>query len=127
FRYARPAKTWEFYLSFSSDVGPLLERNPDAFIGHVLSTEAAALVERLTVPVVETSFARAEMSVPRVCLDDRAIGVLAAEHFLNLGFTQFVYLGETDMVYTQRRREGFEARLCEAGHQATPTPKYEVP
>jgi LacI family transcriptional regulator len=119
FRFARPAQPWEFCLTFGWDVGRLLEWDPDGVIGHVLSTETVAMIERVTVPVVETAFDFAELNVPRVGLDDRAIGVLAAEHFLDLGFSEFVYLGDAARAYSQRRWEGFEARLRRAGHRPT--------
>jgi LacI family transcriptional regulator len=122
FRYARPARPWEFCLTFGWDVRRLLEWSPDGVLGHVFSAEAAALVEQLSVPVVETAFDFAELNVPRVGLDDRAIGVMAAEYFLDLGFTRFVYLGEASRANASRRWEGFESRLHEAGQQALRVP-----
>jgi LacI family transcriptional regulator len=122
FQYARPAKAWELCLTFGWDTERLLDWNPDGLLGHVFSAEAAELVEQLTVPVVETAFDFADLKVPRVGLDDRAIGKLAAEYFLDRGFAQFVYIGEEDRAHAIRRWEGFLARLQIAGHQPLRAP-----
>ena len=71
FQYARPGKTWELCLTFGWDARRLFEWEPDGLLGHVLTAEAAAMVERLTVPVVETAFDFADLKVTRVGLDDR--------------------------------------------------------
>lgn len=107
FQYARPEKPWELCLTFGWDAGKLFDWAPDGMLAHVFSADAAAVVQRLTVPVVETAFDFADVNVPRVGLDDRAIGKLAAEYFLDLGFTQFVYVGERDRACAIRRFEGF--------------------
>jgi LacI family transcriptional regulator len=122
FQYARPVKPWELCLTFGWDAGRLFDWAPDGMLAHVFSADAAAMVQRLTVPVVETAFDFADVNVPRVGLDDRAIGKLAAEYFLDLGFTQFVYVGERERACAIRRFEGFEARLATAGHQSLRAP-----
>jgi LacI family transcriptional regulator len=122
FQYARPAKTWELCLTFGWDARRLFAWKPDGLLGHVFSADAAAMVERLTVPVVETAFDFADLKVARVGLDDRAIGALAAEYFLDLGFTQFVYVGEEQRAHATRRWEGYESRLSAAGQQPTHAP-----
>jgi LacI family transcriptional regulator len=124
FQYARPAKTWELCLTFGWDTRRLLDWRPDGLLGHVFSAEAAAMVEQLTVPVVETAFDFAELNVPRVGFDDRAIGAMAAVYFLDLGFTEFVYAGEVDRAHAERRWEGFQTRLLAAGQNAEVAPPF---
>jgi LacI family transcriptional regulator, galactose operon repressor len=122
FRYARPAKPWQFCLTFGWDTSRLVDWSPDGILGHVLSADAAAMIEQVSVPTVETAFDFAELKVPRVGFDDRAIGQLAAEHLLGLGFAQFVFAGEEGRAKTVRRFEGFEARLRAAGRTPTRAP-----
>ena len=81
FRYARPVKPWEFCLIFDSDATKLVRWKPDAIIGHAFTPEAAQVFQKAKVPVVETGFFFRDLKVPRVGLDHRAVGVLAAEYF----------------------------------------------
>jgi LacI family transcriptional regulator len=126
-RFARPDRPWEFCLTFGWDAGPILDWSPDGFIGHAFSEEAARLIESLPCPRVETAFDYEDLDLPRVGLDDRAIGGLAADHLLDLGFRDFVYFGEEGRAYSRRRWEGFEARLRAAGHRAILAPPVLAP
>jgi len=118
FRYARPDRPWEFSLTHGWNADRLLAWRPDGIIGHVLTADAALTFERVSVPVVETAFDFEDLPVPRVGLDDRAIGTMAAEHFLDHGFFRFVYIGEPHRAYSQRRWEGFRSRLRAAPYRA---------
>lgn len=102
-------------MTFGWKAARLLKWKPAGVIGHVFSSEAADLLQRVRVPVVETAFDFAELNVPRVGLDDRAIGVAAAEHFLDQRYRQFVYVEQEQKAYSERRWQGFEARLAESG------------
>ncbi len=64
---------------------------PDGVIGRVSVPGLAAELRRLRIPAVNTSNAVAVRGVPRVGVDERAIGQMAAEYFLARGFTNFGY------------------------------------
>lgn len=73
----------------------------------------------LRVPVVNISSTLAESSVPRVSIDNRLIGELAADHLIKRGFQDFAYYGLKKVAYSQLRREGFEDRLATAGYRCS--------
>jgi LacI family transcriptional regulator len=50
-------------------------------------------------------------------VDDRAVGVTAAEYFLNAGYRSFGFVG-VDTPYSAQRLEGFRSRLKAAGRTA---------
>jgi LacI family transcriptional regulator len=127
FHYARPAKPWEFCLTFGWDARRLVDWKPDGVIGHVLTADAAETVEQLTIPVVETAFDFPHLNAARVGLDDAAIGAMAAEHFLSLGFVHCAFVGAEEKAYAARRWEGFDARLRRAGRTAACAPRLLAP
>jgi len=74
----------------------------------------AAVSRRL--PIVNVAGLLDEMEVPSVLSDDRAIGRMAAEHFIEKGFSEFAYLSRRDGTnYSKDRGEGFRDRIAEAG------------
>ena len=55
-------------------------------------------------------------NVPWVGRDSYAIGVMAAEYYLDRGYTSFAWVGEPHgMYWSAERRRGFEETLAEAG------------
>jgi LacI family transcriptional regulator len=54
--------------------------------------------------------------LPLVANDEEGAGRLAAEHLLERRFTNFVYSGYTDQVWSERRCRGFRETLAQAGH-----------
>jgi LacI family transcriptional regulator len=116
FSFARPTKPWEFCLIFDGDAAKLLRWKPDAIICHAYTANAVRVIEKARVPVVETGYFYSDVKVPRVGLDHRAAGKMAAEHFLDRGFTQFAFFGGEPRAFTECWREGFGGRLRTAGH-----------
>lgn len=58
--------------------------------------------------------------VPSVKMDSRAVGVLAAEYFLERKYASFAYVAETSALsWSAERRDGFTGRLAEAGFTCT--------
>lgn len=82
----------------------------------MLHTKAEVLAAKaLTQPVVNLSGAVDHPRVPRVMVDQTAMGRLAAEHLLSCGLSRFAYFGESDRFYSEQRKQGFLGRLAEAG------------
>ena len=52
---------------------------------------------------------------PQLLIDDRQVGVLAAEHLLAHGFTHFCFTGNLNRPYASLRCQGFKQRLKAAG------------
>jgi LacI family transcriptional regulator len=84
-----------------------------------LNTPAeATFVRELKIPVVNISGTLEHTPVPRVSLDNRLVGQLAAEHLVERGFREFGYYGLRNVAYSNVRGETFEARLREAGFRS---------
>jgi len=78
-----------------------------------------SLAEEYDIPLVDVRNSQASGRASIVDSDNRAVGKLAAEHFLERRFTSFAYFGYKDTPYSIQRKEGFVARLAEAGHKAS--------
>jgi len=122
FRYARPARPWEFSLTFDQDIRKITAWKPDGVIGHFFSESAVAVVRTLGVPAVDTALDIAATKLPQVGLDDRAIGVLAAEYLLDRGFRHLAFLGDERKEFSRRTAAGFTARLRQADRDVIGVP-----
>jgi LacI family transcriptional regulator len=109
-----------------------LDMNPEAFAVPLqtltdwwgdgvlvcLNTESQLRAARtLRVPVVNLSGTLPSGGVPRVTVDQEAVGRLAAEHFLDRGFLRTAYFGQQGVWYSKQRECGFVARITQAGGQ----------
>jgi LacI family transcriptional regulator len=80
-----------------------------------LEVRAAQQFQAQGIPVVTISGALADPGVPRVCVDNAAIGKLAAEHLLDRGYRRLGFYGLGRVSYSHRREQAFRARLARAG------------
>ncbi len=87
----------------------------DGAILGITSPAEAQVASRLGIPVVNISGAVRNARVPRVMVDDYAVGRLAAEHFLERGFRHMAYCGTPERWYSEQRRLGFAEGAKEAG------------
>ncbi|HBO43950.1 MAG TPA: hypothetical protein DD670_08470 [Planctomycetaceae bacterium] len=88
----------------------------DGVIAMIDTPADARLVEQLPVPVVNISGALERSPVPRVTVDDRAMGLLAAEHLLECDLRRFGYYGVRELWYSLQRGDSFRERIEAAGH-----------
>jgi LacI family transcriptional regulator len=79
---------------------------------YLLEQKVIEKVAEAGLPWVEIGWGGTEDGIARVWRDDVAIG-MAAEHFIDLGFTSFAYYSKSTTLWTTRRREGFSAVLRE--------------
>jgi LacI family transcriptional regulator len=91
----------------------------DGIIAALNTPAEASCVNELKVPVVNISGTLDETPVPRVSLDNRLVGQLAAEHLIERGFREFAYYGLRNVAYSSARESTFEARLQQAGFRCT--------
>jgi LacI family transcriptional regulator len=88
----------------------------------LISTPAAIrAVQSLRIPWVNVSSVLPTASGPRVMVDHRAVGRMAAQYFLDRGFRQFALAGYRDHLFSMQRHEGFRSAVEEAGKQVTST------
>jgi len=76
-------------------------------------------LRRLKVPVVDLAESRPNIKLPRVTMDNVAIGRMAAEHFLESGYRNFAVCHRWDLGVSRRRRDAFKAAVVAAGHACT--------
>jgi LacI family transcriptional regulator len=89
----------------------------DGVIAAINTKKEAACAEFFPLPVVNMSSALTVSPVPRSMVDNRAIGVMAAEHLLNRGFHNLAYYGMTEIEYSKQRFEGFREHAAISGRE----------
>ncbi|NLE37547.1 MAG: substrate-binding domain-containing protein [Pirellulaceae bacterium] len=87
----------------------------DGVIGIVTSPEEVQEAKKLGIPMVTFAGTLRDCEIPRVMVDHRAIGRLAAEHLLERGLRRFMYFGVKEVWYSDLRRDGFAERIAAAG------------
>lgn len=132
--YAREHGDWTFTASPSAGGGfpETLDMSVRSLVGWpgdgvitVITTNAQAKVARtLHIPVVNLAGTMHDTGLPRVMVDHRAIGRMAAEHLLECGLRRFAYLGIQGVWYSQLRCQGFVEQIARAGGQCV---VHEVP
>lgn len=116
--YARTKQDWIFTpVAPEDDAARLLRQlRPAGIIAHVYSDDLGAALHRLRRPLVNVSGVLADLRVPRVGLDDQAIGKMAAAHLLERGLRHFAFVGHPGHGYSVRRENAFRAAIAAAGH-----------
>src|SRR5580700_8976974 len=88
----------------------------DGLIIQAYSEELLQKVAALNCPVMNVSnFCLSKWPVPIIVPDDVAIGQMAADYFLSLGFTSCGYFNKSRLQYARIRGDAFKERLAAAG------------
>jgi LacI family transcriptional regulator len=90
----------------------------EGIIARVSSAAMTEQLRRFRVPIVNVSGIELEgISLPRVTINHRATGTMAAEYFVDRGFRHFAYCGWVRSTHVHRQFEAFAAgtkgRPCE--------------
>jgi len=115
-----PARSWRLVVL---SPGPALGRTlrtlrPAGIIIHVPSAAVGRVVSRLVLPTVNVSGLVDGMALPRVGVDDDAVGRLAARHLLDLELERFAMVVDAGHAAARRRELAYRADLAIAGHTA---------
>ncbi|MEM6392183.1 MAG: substrate-binding domain-containing protein, partial [Planctomycetota bacterium] len=115
-----PLRTWALRVE-----GPSVERmdlvrawRPAGVIGQLNSMAVADAVTALGVPCVNVGNKLETPGVASVVFDDRAVGRMAARHFLEKGFERFAFLGSVRRARGRDRLAGFREELGLKGYAA---------
>ncbi len=115
-QYVRSHAPWSLYLPEQERGAPppewLAKWKGDGIIARIESQTIAKRLRRMKIPVVDVSAARHSPTVPYVETNDDAIGKLAADHFLERGFTEFAYCGDPGFAWSDLRQKSFEKYVC---------------
>ncbi len=107
-QYATTRENWRILLDDDRGRGThWQEYNID---GMIAASADIALMEdalKQTQFVVNTSHGIPPEMCPSVLVDNRAVGEMAARHFLRRGFAHFAFYGATWQTFSNERREGF--------------------
>jgi LacI family transcriptional regulator len=104
----------------------LEDRVPSHWKGDGIITLLAArqntwnLLERFAddgIPIVDLAESQTQVPLPRVTMDNAAIGRMAAEYFLNRGYENFAFIHRWGLGVSRRRGEFFQQTIEDAGKQ----------
>ena len=98
-------------------IDSLKEWRPHGIIVHLYDQDLLDNLRHLKTPIVSVTNTLAEADYPLVITDDMAIGRMAANHFLDRGFTRFGYFGSDWTGFSQLREAGFRDQIQAAGYQ----------
>ncbi len=87
----------------------------DGVISRLADPAIAEFSADTGIPVVDLNEQVADLGLPLIFNDQRAIGRMAAEHLLERGFTHFCYIGQKGGIWSDGRLEGFAETVRAAG------------
>lgn len=120
-RYARSHTTWELTL-YGDDLNIKKFESCDGLIGAIYDdakyTELNGIITARELPCVNVSGAKPPAVFPQVTHDNHRIGVLAAEHLMELGLQNFACVTLDHLHHTAERFRGFSETLVAAGFHA---------
>ncbi len=93
----------------------LRDWHTDGIICHYGGANILRAIAALHIPAVNTSARCPELLIPRVVTDDKRVGQLAAEYYINLGFRNCAFYGTGERAFAEHRRESFIHTLAENG------------
>lgn len=100
---------------FGLPIRDLRRWHGDGVIAVLGSAEDVAAARRLEVPVITMFGMVRSPGVPRVMVDQAAIGRLAADHLLGRGFRRFGFYGLRGPAYSADRERAFVQELSQNG------------
>jgi LacI family transcriptional regulator len=116
--YARAHGRWRLTTGaelFGLPVADLRAWSGDGVIAALGTDADVAAARRLKVPVVTMFGMVRAPGVPRVMVDQAAIGRLAADHLVSRGYRRFAFYGLQGLAYSTDRERAFAARLTPRG------------
>jgi LacI family transcriptional regulator len=125
-RFAQAGHRWDFRVwqwgeegsgekqDSSAEAGNLT--GYDGILGLLRHSHVRELIRAAGIPAVNVSGTIDASPFPSVISDDRAVGRLAAGHFLERGFRYFAYCGEPHTLAIRNRWLGYSATIEAAGH-----------
>jgi LacI family transcriptional regulator len=91
----------------------------DGIIARMNTPAVADAVLATGIPAVDLGGLQLAPSLPSIKSDSRAIGRIAAEHFLERGFKHFGFSGMEGVIWSERRARSFAQVVAAGGHDCT--------
>ena len=119
-RYVQSHQAWSVFLEqrelWTSPPTWLKSWRGDGVICRKTTPKLAAALKKAGIPLVDLSDGSPAFGAPRIESNHRAMGIMAADHLVERGFTRMGFCGFSDQAWSLGRRDGFAARLAERGH-----------
>ncbi|UDQ99185.1 DNA-binding transcriptional regulator [Lentisphaerota bacterium WC36G] len=96
---------------------PLLEWQPDGIIGHIFDKNLANELQKLSIPIVNTTKTIPDCSLTTIDVDHYEVGRLAANYLLQKNFADYGYFGSKLAVFSQLRLQGFSDTLRQNNYE----------
>lgn len=114
-------------------LGALREWQPHGIIAHLFNPELAEALKRCQRPVVNTTSTLADCDFPLVEVDHEKVGSMAAQYFIDRGYTNFGYYGSSRAEFSVSRERGFRTTIEKHGFSVQschadylPRPSFET-
>ena len=117
--YTEVRHDWRREMVEDGKVGEL-----DGLIAHVMDDAHAEHFARLGMPVIADFYRKPRRGFAQALPDHAAVGRLAAEHFLERGFTNYAFCGYDGILFSDERRAGYAAALSERRYECA---SYRTP
>ncbi len=119
--FAAPDRGWLcHFIDPRADLLPLVRQwEPHGIIAFLGDADIAVKVQELGRPFVDVAAWVDSPTWAQMGFDDRAIGRLAGEYFLNLGFEHFAFIGNPNLAFSRSRQAGFVEALRAYGYSAS--------
>ena len=126
-RYSKEHEPWAFfrmpqyYRELYGDDGVVkwaIKWKADAIIAQLANINPTKL-NKLKVPIIIQNYKVRTNKICNITGDYIRTGVMAADFFLERGFSNFAYYGFSDMIWSRERVDGFRRRIEEAGYRVS--------
>ncbi len=91
----------------------------DGVIAHTWDPDFIDSIVNLGVPAVICGLDKPKRKACRLSTDEAGAGHMAAEYFMDRGFTSFAFCGFDDMIWSQQKCDGFKRTLAKAGFKTS--------
>lgn len=127
--YKMTGRKWTFRIAWpnTNSLEPLVQWNPDGIIAKLYTAEMIRKVRSLRKPLVNISNISGDKSVVRVGVDEKAIGRMVAEHFLERGFRHFAFVGYRQQAEEKDRKVEFQNCIRRAGYDCSVYTRFDLP
>ena len=97
-------------------LGALERWRPQGIIVHLSDRVLAERLLELGIPMVSVTNSLSGLRIPFVDVDSEAVGRMAADYFLSLGYRSFAYYGSRKVEFSRNRERGFRDKLEGLGY-----------
>lgn len=113
YAHSQRRKNWVFYDADPSleGIDALAQWQVDGVIGHFFDEELLGRVLALDIPLVNTTDSLLGLNGALSDVNHQAVGRMAGEYFLGLGFKNFGYVGNGILQYSKQRLSGYKEAL----------------